>query len=95
MASRDAREAPHGLSDANCGASTMPTPHALLDSGMRGGWEEHLNLQHAPLSPSERRADVIQQTVQDEGLKRLLMSWYYAGFYTGLHQGQQQRPGQR
>lgn len=28
--------------------------------------------------------------VQDEGLKRLLMSWYYAGYYTGLYEGQQQ-----
>ena len=29
--------------------------------------------------------------VQDEGLKRLLMSWYYAGYYTGLYEGQQQK----
>jgi hypothetical protein len=28
--------------------------------------------------------------VQDEGLKKLLMSWYYAGYYTGLYEGQQQ-----
>lgn len=27
--------------------------------------------------------------VQDEGLKRLLMSWYYAGYYTGLYEGEQ------
>ncbi|KJR85551.1 uncharacterized protein SPSK_09166 [Sporothrix schenckii 1099-18] len=26
----------------------------------------------------------------DEGLKKLLMSWYYAGYYTGLYEGQQQ-----
>ncbi|KAF4971723.1 hypothetical protein FSARC_1522 [Fusarium sarcochroum] len=29
-------------------------------------------------------------SVQDEGLKKLLMSWYYAGYYTGLYEGQQQ-----
>ncbi|KAJ9165199.1 hypothetical protein NKR19_g564 [Coniochaeta hoffmannii] len=29
--------------------------------------------------------------VQDEGLKKLLMSWYYAGYYTGLYEGQQQQ----
>ncbi|RDW91464.1 hypothetical protein BP5796_02629 [Coleophoma crateriformis] len=29
--------------------------------------------------------------VHDEGLKNLLMSWYYAGYYTGLYEGQQQR----
>ncbi|EHA49802.1 hypothetical protein MCOR27_011775 [Pyricularia oryzae] len=33
-------------------------------------------------------------SVKDEGLKSLLMSWYYAGYYTGLYEGQQQRdPG--
>lgn len=29
-------------------------------------------------------------SVQDENLKNLMMSWYYAGYYTGLHAGQQQ-----
>ncbi|KAI5457357.1 hypothetical protein BGZ63DRAFT_475048 [Mariannaea sp. PMI_226] len=29
-------------------------------------------------------------SVQDENLKKLLMSWYYAGYYTGLFEGQQQ-----
>ncbi|SPJ74921.1 uncharacterized protein FTOL_04652 [Fusarium torulosum] len=29
-------------------------------------------------------------SVQDENLKKLLMSWYYAGYYTGLYEGQQQ-----
>lgn len=28
--------------------------------------------------------------VRDENLKKLLMSWYYAGYYTGLHEGQSQ-----
>ena len=27
--------------------------------------------------------------VQDENLKNLMMSWYYAGYYTGLYEGQQ------
>ncbi|KAK4243942.1 hypothetical protein C7999DRAFT_44331 [Corynascus novoguineensis] len=30
-------------------------------------------------------------TIQDEELKKLLMSWYYAGYYTGLYEGKQQR----
>ncbi|KAK6712830.1 hypothetical protein SNK03_007236 [Fusarium graminearum] len=29
-------------------------------------------------------------SVQDESLKKLLMSWYYAGYYTGLYEGEQQ-----
>ncbi|KAF1926056.1 uncharacterized protein M421DRAFT_224067 [Didymella exigua CBS 183.55] len=28
-------------------------------------------------------------TVQDENLKNVMISWYYAGYYTGLHAGQQ------
>ncbi|KAJ4319595.1 hypothetical protein N0V94_003828 [Neodidymelliopsis sp. IMI 364377] len=31
----------------------------------------------------------ILGTVQDENLKNIMMSWYYAGYYTGLHAGQQ------
>ncbi|KAK0336317.1 hypothetical protein LTR91_000884 [Friedmanniomyces endolithicus] len=27
--------------------------------------------------------------LQDEGLKNVMMSWYYAGYYTGLYEGQQ------
>ncbi|KAJ5757911.1 uncharacterized protein N7511_006605, partial [Penicillium nucicola] len=27
--------------------------------------------------------------VQDEALKNLMMSWYYAGYYTGVYDGQQ------
>jgi hypothetical protein len=27
--------------------------------------------------------------VGDENMKNLLMSWYYAGYYTGLYEGQQ------
>ncbi|KAI1093773.1 hypothetical protein F5B19DRAFT_491093 [Rostrohypoxylon terebratum] len=34
-------------------------------------------------------------SVRDEGLKRLLMSWYYAGYYTGLYEGQQNQSQQR
>jgi hypothetical protein len=30
--------------------------------------------------------------VQDENMKNIMMSWYYAGYYTGLHAGQQQVP---
>ncbi|KAL2203613.1 SMN family protein Smn1 [Sarocladium strictum] len=28
-------------------------------------------------------------SVKDDSLKKLLMSWYYAGYYTGLYEGQQ------
>ncbi|KAI7197419.1 hypothetical protein KC343_g11283 [Hortaea werneckii] len=31
----------------------------------------------------------LMNNVQDEGLKNMMMSWYYAGYYTGLYEGQQ------
>ncbi|KAL8336423.1 hypothetical protein RB601_000300 [Gaeumannomyces tritici] len=34
-------------------------------------------------------------SVQDEGLKSMLMAWYYAGYYTGLYEGQQKAPAQQ
>lgn len=30
-------------------------------------------------------------SVHDEGVKNLLMSWYYAGYYTGLYEGKGQQ----
>ena len=30
----------------------------------------------------------MTDTVKDDGLKNLMMSWYYAGYYTGLYEGQ-------
>ncbi|KAK0740213.1 hypothetical protein B0T18DRAFT_331813 [Schizothecium vesticola] len=38
---------------------------------------------------------LTSSAVQDEGLKRLLMSWYYAGYYTGLYEGKQQAEQQQ
>ncbi|KAL7918259.1 hypothetical protein ACQKWADRAFT_323937 [Trichoderma austrokoningii] len=44
--------------------------------------------------PSAFPSQAILGTVRDENLKKLLMSWYYAGYYTGLFEGQQQQqPG--
>ncbi|KAF9870519.1 hypothetical protein CkaCkLH20_12009 [Colletotrichum karsti] len=42
-------------------------------------------------SPATMGPQGLLGSVQDEGLKRLLMSWYYAGYYTGLYEGQQQK----
>lgn len=33
--------------------------------------------------------NLILDNIQDESLKNLMMSWYYAGYYTGLYEGQQ------
>ncbi|KKY15781.1 putative serine-threonine rich [Phaeomoniella chlamydospora] len=33
--------------------------------------------------------EAVVQNVTDEGLRNLMMAWYYAGYYTGLREGQQ------
>ena len=40
-----------------------------------------------------RKANRWLDAVNDEGLKNLLMAWYYCGYYTGLHEGRQQGAG--
>jgi hypothetical protein len=32
---------------------------------------------------------VLINSVKDENVRNLMMSWYWAGYYTGLHEGQQ------
>ncbi|OAG07427.1 uncharacterized protein CC84DRAFT_1242967 [Paraphaeosphaeria sporulosa] len=46
-------------------------------------------LHDGPISASMPQA--LLGSVQDENMKNLMMSWYYAGYYTGLVAGQQQR----
>lgn len=52
-------------------------------------------LPHLPIAPCVRVVPDLpcfsgKTTVQDESLKKLLMAWYYAGYYTGLFEGQRQ-----
>ncbi|KAF2717912.1 hypothetical protein K431DRAFT_297405 [Polychaeton citri CBS 116435] len=58
--------------------------------------------QSAATEPSSQTNGQVQDTngmavpvallnsMQDEGMKNLMMSWYYAGYYTGLYEGKQQ-----
>lgn len=43
-------------------------------------------------APASAMTQALLGTVQDENMKNIMMSWYYAGYYTGLHAGQQQVP---
>ncbi|CAG5182091.1 uncharacterized protein ALTATR162_LOCUS9987 [Alternaria atra] len=47
---------------------------------------------HAAGTLTDAMPQAILGTVQDENMKNMMMSWYYAGYYTGLHAGQQQAP---
>ncbi|KAF2809541.1 uncharacterized protein BDZ99DRAFT_520890 [Mytilinidion resinicola] len=52
----------------------------------------------APLQNTAASAalpQVLLATVQDENMKNIMMAWYYAGYYTGLHEGQQKTVEQK
>ncbi|KAJ0124898.1 hypothetical protein J7T55_006241 [Diaporthe amygdali] len=62
-----------------------------------GSGDRHAGESHGQDSAGGNMAppQVLLGAVQDEGLKRLLMSWYYAGYYTGLYEGKQARQDQQ
>lgn len=41
------------------------------------------------MAPGGSMPQFLLGSVQDENLKNLMISWYYAGYYTGLYEGQQ------
>lgn len=65
----------HPAETAPTGAAAMP--HAALSQG---------SLPCIDLAPTIAN---FRTSVQDEGLKNLMMAWYFAGYYTGLYEGQQ------
>ncbi|KAK1813015.1 hypothetical protein LTR12_012614 [Friedmanniomyces endolithicus] len=76
---------------AAAGASPAAIPQLLLNQGE----------QSPPTTSYGIGSDCANKSfaVQDEPLKNVMMSWYYAGYYTGLYEGQQkafagtQQPG--
>ncbi|KAI4229386.1 MAG: hypothetical protein L6R36_000927 [Xanthoria steineri] len=60
-------------------------PEASVVPGVLMNAGERLNS-----AASGEEALLIRAAVQDEGLKNLMMSWYYAGYYTGLYEGRKQ-----
>lgn len=97
--------APHGR---QCSEPTalISGPMAILGSGMfpHHGLVFGSFLFHPAANRLVRPACLMGQadmkktpirTVEDETLKKVLMSWYYAGYYTGLYQGQQEQARKR
>ncbi|KAL8802332.1 MAG: hypothetical protein Q9200_006622 [Gallowayella weberi] len=88
------------VEDEQVGEDTLLNGGAEKDAAKTE--EIHLNKNQRyspPLAESEASRNFPQSSVvpsmlmngvQDEGLKNLMMSWYYAGYYTGLYEGQKQ-----
>ncbi|GAB1742440.1 hypothetical protein NU219Hw_g7986t1 [Hortaea werneckii] len=92
-----ADETPHGVNTeahenvATANAAVLENVPA--DDQASGGVEAPQPHQAQTQTPAAVGGSVMPQalmnSVQDEGLKNMMMSWYYAGYYTGLYEGQQ------
>ncbi|KAM3534253.1 hypothetical protein MY4038_002493 [Beauveria bassiana] len=60
-------------------------------SKSQGEISDGVNSEAASAAPVTSPQQALLGTVRDDNLRKLLMSWYYAGYYTGLHEGQQQQ----
>lgn len=74
-------------SASNRSASPKAVSAGPEDAQPTGTAEQEPTTASAPVAPPPQ---ALLGSIRDEGLRRLLMSWYYAGYYTGLFEGQQQ-----
>ncbi|KLU89715.1 hypothetical protein MAPG_08684 [Magnaporthiopsis poae ATCC 64411] len=75
-------------------ATTAPsTRETSADKETKAGAAGSNGVVNARIAPPPPEA--LIGSVQDEGLKSMLMAWYYAGYYTGLYEGQQKAQTQQ
>ncbi|KAK3315311.1 hypothetical protein B0H66DRAFT_341083 [Apodospora peruviana] len=69
---------------ASCGFNNQfePSNYSHTKDHQQGQQSDHRAAAFGP--------QTLLGTVQDDGLQKLLMSWYYAGYYTGLYERKQQ-----
>ncbi|KAJ9247497.1 hypothetical protein DTO207G8_8073 [Paecilomyces variotii] len=72
--------------------SEKPTEDFKSSSAQPSQGGEGQGMNPIPSGPNAMPEILLQG--QDESLKNLIMAWYYAGYYTGLHEGQR-RANQR
>ncbi|KAG9663085.1 hypothetical protein KCU95_g19085, partial [Aureobasidium melanogenum] len=81
----------------------LPPWETIQESTVEGagesveGLKEESNIEPVDVHPIQNSnhnqappgvAQVLLDSVQDENLKALMTSWYFAGYYTGLYEGQ-------
>ncbi|GAB7342209.1 hypothetical protein MBLNU457_g0456t1 [Dothideomycetes sp. NU457] len=69
-------------------AANQNTNHAGETAG-NGQASQQLPFQTQAVPPSTGALSAVLPTIQDEAMRNLMMSWYYAGYYTGIQEGQQ------
>ncbi|KAL4767658.1 hypothetical protein BDW60DRAFT_145842 [Aspergillus nidulans var. acristatus] len=92
------------MADVNAADSVQPAAAPAETHGMQtqeAAGSEQVKQQQEPAAAAGPQAQAptmpypaFPQT-QDEGLKNLMMAWYYAGYYTALYQEQQRASGNK
>ncbi|KAI9038488.1 uncharacterized protein KD926_010700 [Aspergillus affinis] len=80
-----------GEEAAVAGGSSEAAQPPLGESSKSSNGEQKTSSEAQPTggNPMAAMPHAALSQVQDEGLKNLMMSWYFAGYYTGLYEGQQ------
>ncbi|KNG83470.1 hypothetical protein ANOM_007826 [Aspergillus nomiae NRRL 13137] len=74
---------------ASSEAQHIPQADVLQNAGSPEVPVQRTNDPAGPGVMGSAMPQTLLSQVQDEGLKNLMMSWYFAGYYTGLYEGQQ------
>ncbi|KAI6886778.1 hypothetical protein KC360_g2293 [Hortaea werneckii] len=85
-ASAEARE---NVAAANTAAFEANPVEDPATSGVEASQSHQTQTQSSTTVGGGMVPQALMNSVQDEGLKNMMMSWYYAGYYTGLYEGQQ------
>ncbi|KAL8711602.1 MAG: hypothetical protein Q9220_004012 [cf. Caloplaca sp. 1 TL-2023] len=68
----------------------LPPSEGLEDGELEDDQVEDDPLPNRVNKDEAMKPNLSALTVQDPDLKNLMMSWYYAGYYTGLYEGRKQ-----
>ena len=79
----DHSKAPIQHEDMTPSNTSQPQPPSIsVPTAALNGGDWNIFLDHVPL--------LTPTLVNNDAMKNLMLSWYWAGYYTGLHEGQQQ-----
>ncbi|KAK3627257.1 hypothetical protein LTR56_013759 [Elasticomyces elasticus] len=78
------------LVNGNSTSSTNSTYRPVEEGSLPAVTQPSTTTQVMPAASATAAVpQMLLNQVQDDGLKNVMMSWYYAGYYTGLYEGQQ------
>ncbi|KAL4813084.1 hypothetical protein BDW67DRAFT_169063 [Aspergillus spinulosporus] len=83
------------MADANAADSIQSAAAPAETHGMQVKQKQETEAAAGPQAQAPAMPYSAFPQTQDEGLKNLMMAWYYAGYYTALYQEQQRASGNK